>query len=145
MSKNPVNDYEILEIYTDGASRGNPGPAAYAYLYVQSSKILRKKSAFIGKATNNVAEYQAIINALKDIDIEFKGRVRLYSDSNLAIQQINNRWKVNYPHLLKLRAEVYRLVKKFEEIEFSHSRRSNRYVQICDSLCNERLDNKRLD
>ncbi|MHA1457193.1 MAG: ribonuclease HI [Promethearchaeota archaeon] len=57
----------FLKIYVDGAARGNPGPAASAFIFVYKNKILHEGCDFIGKATNNTAEYKAIINALKDV------------------------------------------------------------------------------
>ena len=142
MNEIPIHKHNLLEIYTDGAARGNPGPAAFAFLFVQQNKIIFKNSLFIGITTNNKAEYIAIIKALKRAEKNFKGLLHLYSDSNLAIQQINNKWKVNYPHLLKLRSEVHHLSKKFEKVEFFHIRRDNYYIQICDKMCNERIDAK---
>jgi len=143
MSKKPINNREVLELYTDGAARGNPGPAACAFLFVQKEQILYKESCLIGKATNNIAEYQAIIKALKAVEKNFRGIVHLFSDSNLAIQQINNKWKVNYSHLRQLRNEVVQLCKKYEKVDFFHVGRNNRYIQICDQLCNARLDAER--
>jgi ribonuclease HI len=140
MSEIPIHNHNPLEIYTDGAARGNPGPAAFAFLFVQQNKIIYKDSLFIGNTTNNSAEYIAIIEALKHAKKNYKGLIHIFSDSNLAIQQINNKWKVNYPHLLKLRTEVHHLSKKFEKVEFFHVRRDNYYIQICDKMCNERID-----
>ena len=142
MSEIPIHNHNPLEIYTDGAARGNPGPAACAFLFVHQNKITFKDALFIGNTTNNIAEYNAIIEALKRAEKNYSGLVHLFSDSNLAIQQINNKWKVNYPHLLKLRSEVHHLSKKFEKVEFFHIRRDNYYIQICDRMCNERLDAK---
>jgi ribonuclease HI len=142
MSEVPIHRLNPLEIYTDGAARGNPGPAACAFLFVQQNKITIKETLFIGNTTNNVAEYNAIIEALKHIEKNYKGLVHLFSDSNLAIQQINNKWKVNYPHLLKLRSKVHQLSKKFESVEFFHVPRDNYYIQVCDKMCNKLLDAK---
>ena len=140
MSEIPIHNHNPLEIYTDGAARGNPGPAAGAFLFVYQNKITFKNSFFIGTATNNTAEYHAIIEALKYAEKNYKGSIHIFSDSNLAIQQINNKWKVNYPHLLKLRSKVHSLSKKFESVEFSFVSRANHYIQVCDKMCNERID-----
>lgn len=56
MNKNPVKREDILEIYVDGASRGNPGPAAYGFIFIKKNEIIHQKSAFIGNKTNNTAE-----------------------------------------------------------------------------------------
>jgi len=140
MDGSPVKKGDKLKIYVDGASRGNPGPAASAFLLVHNDTVIHDECDFIGSATNNIAEYQAIINALKVAERFSRGHIQVYSDSNLAIQQINKKWKINYPHLAKLCREVYKLCKKYEQVEFFHVGRNNPYIQKCDTLCNERLD-----
>ena len=144
MSRIPLKRGEILKIFTDGAARGNPGPAAYAYIFVYKDGIIHKESGFIGTATNNTTEYQAIIHALKVADKFHKGHIQVFSDSNLAIKQINKKWKINYPHLRKLCFEVYSLSEKYEKVEFFHVSRNNQYIQKCDELCNSQLDKKGL-
>ena len=140
MERNPVKKEDKLKIYVDGASRGNPGPAASAFLLVHNDSIIQDECVFIGTATNNTAEYRAIINALKVAEKFSRGHIQVYSDSNLAVQQINKKWKINYPHLSKMCSEVYKLCEKFEKVEFLHVGRNNPYIQKCDKLCNERLD-----
>lgn len=142
MSKYLIKKGEILKIYTDGAARGNPGPAACAFLFVHNNTIIHHGVSFIGKATNNQAEYQAIINALKAAESFHKGHLQIFSDSNLAIQQINKKWKINYPHLSKLCSKVYQLSEKYEKVEFFHIQRNNQFIQKCDKLCNDIIDTK---
>lgn len=144
MSSILIKKGEFLKIYTDGAARGNPGPAAYAFIFVQNAEIIHEESGLIGKATNNTAEYQAIIHALKAADKFHRGHLQIFSDSNLAIQQINKKWKINYPHLKELCMEVYSLSEKYEKVEFYYVSRDNRYIQKCDELCNSRLDEEGL-
>jgi len=132
----------ILKIYTDGAARGNPGPSASAFLLVYKNEIIHQGVNFLGEATNNIAEYHAIINALRVAHKFHKGHIQVFSDSNLAVQQINKKWKINYPHLLKLSNEVHKLVKTYQKVEFFHVTRSNPYIQKCDALCNEKLDSE---
>ena len=145
MSSILIKKGEFLKIYTDGAVRGNPGPAAYAFIFVQNDEIIHKESRFIGNATNNTAEYQAIIHALKAADKFHRGHLQVFSDSNLAIQQINKKWKINASHLKKLCREVYSLTEKYKKVEFFHVSRDNRYIQKCDKLCNSRLDEEGLN
>jgi ribonuclease HI len=140
MSKMSVKKGEILKIYTDGAARGNPGPAAIAFIFLYESKIIHKGVDYIGYTTNNEAEYQAIINALKASKRFSRGYIQIFSDSNLVIQQINKKWKINKPHLSKLCSEVYQLSQSYEKVEFFQVGRNNSYIQKCDSLCNKRLD-----
>jgi ribonuclease HI len=140
MNRKSFKKEDLLQIYVDGAARGNPGPAASAFIFVRDGTITHENSEFIGSATNNTAEYRAIINALKAAERFSQGHLQVYSDSNLAIQQINKKWKINYPHLSELCAEVYKLSEKYERVEFFHVERNNPYIQKCDKLCNERLD-----
>jgi ribonuclease HI len=140
MNRSPVKKGDKLKIYVDGASRGNPGPAASAFLIVHNDNVIHDECDFIGTATNNIAEYRAIINALKAAERFSRRHIQVYSDSNLAIQQINKKWKINYPHLSKLCSEVYKLREKYEQVEFFHVGRNNPYIIKCDNLCNERLD-----
>ena len=140
MSKNPLKKGDILKIYTDGAARGNPGPAAIAFLFVCKDNILYEKFTYIGHATNNTAEYQAIIDALKNAEQYSRGHLQVFSDSNLAIQQINKKWRINYPHLSKMCSEVHQLCENYEKVEFFHVGRNNPYIRKSDQLCNDQLD-----
>jgi ribonuclease HI len=140
MSKISIKKEDILKIYTDGAARGNPGPAAYAFLIVYNDEIIHKQAGVLGTETNNTAEYNAIINALKAAEKFHKGHLQIFSDSNLAVQQINQKWKINYPHLSKLYNRVNQLKEKYEKVEFFHVSRNNKYIQKCDELCNSQLD-----
>ena len=92
MNGSPVKKSDILKIYVDGASRGNPGPAASAFLSIHDGNIIHEECLFIGTATNNTAEYRAIINALKTVERFSRGHLQVYSDSNLAIQQITKKF-----------------------------------------------------
>jgi ribonuclease HI len=140
MSINQIKKEDILKIYTDGAARGNPGPAAYAFLFVYNDNIIHQGFGYIGRATNNTAEYKAIINALKAAEKFHPGHLQVFSDSNLAVQQINKIWKINYPHLSELCTKVYQLCQKYEKVEFFHVGRKNQYIRKCDELCNTCLD-----
>ena len=133
----------IFEIYTDGASRKNPGPAAYAFIIVQDGTILFEDSEYIGESTNNTAEYRAVIAALMKASEKFQGQIRVFSDSELVIRQITGKYRINQPHLKDLRNEVAKLEKHFPGIEFRNVPRENRFIQYCDSLCNKTLDEHR--
>jgi ribonuclease HI len=145
LSGNPIKKGGILKIYTDGAARGNPGPAAYAFLLIHNDTIIHQGFGYIGTATNNTAEYKAIINALKAAEKFHRGYLQVFSDSNLAVQQINKKWKINYPHLSELCSQVYQLRQKYEKVEFFHVGRKNQYIQKCDYLCNSQLDKEGFD
>lgn len=142
MKKNPVKREDILEIYVDGASRGNPGPAAYAFIFIKENEIIHQKSAFIGNKTNNTAEYEAIINALKEAEKYSRWQINVFSDSQLVIRQINKVYRIKKSHLSLLCDSVYDRCKKFEKVDFFHVGRDNTYIQKCDLLCNKCLDAK---
>ena len=142
-----MNDKSIfkkkpLKIFTDGAARGNPGPAAISFIIIQDDNIIQKGTEYIGKATNNTAEYKAIILGLETAKNYTNDFVQVYSDSNLAIQQIEGNWKINYPHLLELYEKVNKLKRSFKKVEFFHVRRDNEFIEECDKACNTILDEK---
>ena len=139
---NSIKKKEVLEIYVDGASRGNPGPAAWAYVYFKDGKLIKKKYGFIGKNTNNTAEYNAIINALKDAADFSNDTIKLYSDSQLVVRQINGKYRINKEHLSKLYEKIVKLLKNYQKVEFIHVKRNNPHIQKSDKLCNKCLDEK---
>ena len=145
MQSNPVKKYDVLYIYTDGASRGNPGPAAIAYIFgvLREGKWIEieRYSDYIGIATNNKAEYKAIIKALSEAHRYTRWKIKLYSDSELVIRQIKGEYRIKKEHLSKLCEEVYEKIEFYEKVEFFHVPRENPYIQKCDRLCNLELDN----
>lgn len=142
MSRNPLKKGDVLEIYTDGAARGNPGPAAIAFIYAKEGKEFYRENDYIGKATNNTAEYIAIIHAIKKAEDYTIGNIVLYSDSQLAIKQINGDWNIHADHLSKLCDDVLNLLEKFEHVKLNHVSRKNKMIQKCDKLCNKALNEK---
>jgi ribonuclease HI len=125
-----------IKIYTDGGSRGNPGKSACAFLVVKNNKIILHSSKYLGKATNNEAEYNAVIEALSQIKAK---SAHVYSDSEVIINQINGKYKVNLPHLQKLREKVIRLCEN-RKVTFSNVSRENKYITKADFLVNQKLD-----
>lgn len=142
MKENPVKKEDLLEIYADGAARGNPGPASWAFIFVSNDQIVHQKSDYIGNKTNNTAEYLAIINALIEAENYTRWEVKVFSDSQLVIRQINKEYRINAPHLSDLCSQVYNLCNKFEKVEFYHLGRNNSFIKKCDTLCNECLNAK---
>ena len=134
-------EYRELNIFTDGASRGNPGDAAWGYLILdeEGNQILAQ-SGYIGQSTNNQAEYFAVIRALQRAGDLTRGKVHLNSDSQLLVKQITGVWKVKDPELRRLHRRVKALSEEFEEVTFTHLSREDRNIGEADSLCNLRLD-----
>lgn len=138
---NPVKRGEVLEIYVDGASRGNPGPAAWACIFIKyNGERIYQKSEYIGHKTNNMAEYEAIINALKEAERWTQWQIKVFSDSQLVVRQINKEYKIKKLHLLELYDKVFNQCQKFNKVEFFNVSRNNAYIKECDALCNKCMD-----
>ena len=109
--------YELLEINTDGGSRGNPGPAGIGVYAAANGKKVFTISETIGITTNNVAEYTAVVRSL-EVLIEkkiFTQKLKYILDSELIVRQIIGKYKVKLPHLKILRQQVVDLVGKLRE------------------------------
>ncbi|MFH1551280.1 MAG: ribonuclease HI family protein [bacterium] len=135
-----------ITIYTDGGSRGNPGPSAIGVAIYKENQILKKYSEHIGKATNNEAEYQAVIFALKKVKLLFGKKtagqmeIEVCMDSELIVKQINHQYKIKEESLQPFFIKVWNSIIDFGQVEFKHiSRQKNK---IADSLVNEALDAK---
>ncbi len=131
---------DTLTIYTDGASRGNPGAAAWAFVVVRDGSIVESRSGYLGRATNNVAEYHAVINALTEARKHTGGKVIVHSDSELVIRQLTGRYQIRKEHLAALHREVLQRAKAFEAVSFVSVPRENPCIRVADRLCNETLD-----
>jgi len=135
-----------IEIYTDGGARGNPGPAALGVVIKKEGQTIKKYAKFIGEATNNEAEYEAVIFALKKVKLLFgknkakNMEVKVHLDSELVVQQLNHRYKIKEESLQPLFIKVWNLMLDFEKVTFHHVRRKDN--QEADSLVNEALDEK---
>jgi len=103
------------EIFIDGASKGNPGPAGIGVIICQDGGVLKNISVFIGDSTNNVAEYTALIYALQEALIMKVRRLVINSDSQLLCRQIKGEYKVRTPHILSLFRQAKHLLSGFEE------------------------------
>lgn len=128
-------------LFTDGGSRGNPGPAAIgAVLYNEDKDVVWEISEYIGEKTNNQAEYQAIIAALERLVKEKKDNIKCYLDSQLVVKQINREYRVKNENMKPLFETALHLLLKFENIEFHHVKREKN--KHADKLVNKALDKK---
>ncbi len=126
-------------IYSDGASRGNPGPASIgAAVYNESGREIHTVSRRIGRATNNEAEYRAAIAGLEAALALGAGHVELRMDSELAVRQLDSRYKVRNPALRRLFGRVKDLQSRFDSFQVRHVRREQN--RRADHLANEALD-----
>ena len=111
----------MIEIYCDGGARGNPGPAAWGFVVYIDNKVIKEQCGYIGIATNNIAEYTALVKALSWLLENFKGQaVRVYLDSKLAVSQLNGEYKVKNANLKKLVGEVKELEEGLASIIYNH-------------------------
>jgi len=124
---------------TDGGARGNPGPAAYGYvLEAEDGTVLAAHGAKIGIATNNVAEYSALIAGLeKAIELGVDG-VEVVSDSELMVKQMTGQYRVKNEALRELSLEAGRLARRIGNVDYTAVRREHN--KLADQLVNEALD-----
>ena len=127
-------------IYTDGASRGNPGNSAWAYIILNNGIIETRNSGFCEYATNNQAEYSAVINALSDAEKQGFKNILLYSDSQLIIRQLRGEYKVRDRCLRKLYLKAMAIITQFDSVFFENVPRSDKNISIADRMCNETID-----
>jgi len=126
-------------IYTDGGSRGNPGPAAAAFILKEpAGNVLEARGFFLGEATNNVAEYTAVIRALEAAKAVGARQLSVFSDSELLVRQLNGRYKVKSPQIRPLYQQVFALLGDFAGWSVRHVDRSQN--NQADALVNRALD-----
>lgn len=136
-SPSPAAD---LIAYIDGASRGNPGPASYGVV-IQDARgnTLESLSQYLGLATNNVAEYRALLAALEYASSRETRRLKIYCDSELVAKQMQGRYRVQSPDLKPLHERAQRLASQIAHFSIEHlPREQNRQA---DLLANKALDN----
>jgi ribonuclease HI len=136
-------DPAVLTIHTDGASRGNPGAAAYAYVISRDDETLAEEAGCLGRMTNNQAEYTALVKALEhalDMGRDFK--VLLHSDSELMVKQMRGEYRVKNEELLPLYEQARGLAKRFAGgVTYRHVRRGEN--GRADALDGKRLPTPR--
>lgn len=130
-----------LIINTDGGARGNPGPAGIGVVVRdEHQKIIAEYKQYIGEATNNCAEYKALILALTEV-AKFNPRpstLEIRMDSELIVRQMQGQYKIKEPALKVLAAEVLKLIKNFQNVIFRHVPREQN--KEADKLVNEAID-----
>lgn len=130
-----------IAAYSDGASRGNPGRASIGIVLLgENNRVLREHSRYIGIATNNQAEYKALIKALEMARDYSPREVACYLDSELLVKQLNGEYKTRASELRKLQRLLREREKAFKKVTYSHVRRNHPYVERADKLANSALD-----
>jgi ribonuclease HI len=123
----------------DGGSRGNPGPAAWAVAVLDDSGACAEgRSGCIGRATNNVAEYHGLLQALRCATEAEAEEVEILADSELIVRQMAGLYRVKHPDLKPLHAEARRLATGFRSFRMRHVRREEN--KLADRLVNQALD-----
>lgn len=130
----------MLRIFSDGGSRGNPGPSAYAIVVTENGKIIHEHSEFLGVHTNNYAEYRGLIAGLSFAANHGAREVEFIMDSQLVIRQMNGEYKVKSPDMLELYKDAKALASLIPSVKFSNVRRSELLIPRADALLNEEMN-----
>jgi len=126
-------------LFTDGGSRGNPGPAAYGFvLEAEDGTVLDAQGKAIGVATNNVAEYSALVAGLERAAEVGVDELEVVSDSELLVKQMRGEYKVKNTALQELFLDASRLARRIQRVKYTAVRREHN--ELADSLVNEALD-----
>jgi len=132
---------EVLHLHIDGGSRGNPGDAGFGvHVTAPDGAEVAELYGFIGQATNNVAEYQALLHGLRYALEHGARRVLVFSDSELVVRQIGGAYRVKHPAMIPLHREALSLMRQFTDVRVTHVRREQN--KEADRLANRALDEK---
>jgi ribonuclease HI len=131
-----------LTAHTDGASRGNPGPAAFSYTIEKDGAVIEEYSEYIGITTNNIAEYTAFLAVMKRMKALGAREIKIFSDSELAVRQITGLYRVKNSGLQPLYAEIIELSREFSSFRVAHIRREKN--ALADRLANKALDEQKI-
>jgi len=131
----------MYRIFSDGGSRGNPGPSAYAIVVTEDEKVIFKGSEYLGINTNNYAEYRGLIAGLtKAIELKAEN-VEFIMDSQLVIKQMKGEYKVKGENIKNLYLDAKALSSMIPNIRFRNVRRTEMLIPMADALLNIELDN----
>lgn len=130
--------YQKLQIYTDGGARGNPGPAGIGVVIWFGNELAGRHKSYIGEATNNQAEYKAVILALLEAKKLGAEEAECFLDSELVVKQLNREYKVKDKDLAPLFVQVWNLSLGFKKVTFQHVPREKN--KEADKLVNEAID-----
>jgi len=133
--------HKRLMVFSDGGARGNPGPAAAAFIILsENGQVLATNSRYLGSRTNNQAEYEALIAALQFAATVNAEEVICQLDSELVAKQLTGEYSVKNSELRKLWRKVQELKSCFKNVRFISVPRTNIQIQKADALVNEALN-----
>lgn len=132
-----------MKLYTDGGARGNPGPAAVGIVLCDGEgKVIFQHAKKIGRATNNEAEYKALIFGLREAEKRGARELDAFLDSELVVKQLNDEYKIKKPELVELFWEVKSIERTLSKISYTHLLREHPKIRLADKLLNIALDGK---
>ena len=127
-----------FKLFTDGGSRGNPGPAAIGGVIYENDQEIAHFSKYLGTGTNNQAEYTALLTGLELAKKHKINNLQCFLDSELVVKQLNKEYRVKDADLAKLFVKAWNLAQEFENVSFNHVRRE--FNKEADRLVNLALD-----
>lgn len=127
-------------VYSDGGSRGNPGPSAYAIVMTKDGKTVHEHAEFLGVHTNNYAEYRGLIAGISKALELGADEVEFVMDSQLVIRQMTGQYRVKSPDMLALHEDAKNLASMIPKVTFTNVRRSERLIPRADALLNAEMD-----
>ncbi len=131
----------MITVSCDGGSRGNPGHSAYGYVVKEDDQIVKEGNGYIGIATNNFAEYTAVLEAFKWLSSNYKGKeINFFLDSNLVVSQLNGLFKIKNQDIRTFVIKIKDLEKNFSKVTYKHIPRERN--KEADKLVNMSLDKK---
>lgn len=131
----------MIKIYTDGSSRGNPGPAGIGILIIDDKgNEVKRISEYIGETTNNIAEYSALLRAVIECEKRKIYSVEFFTDSELLVNQLNKVYKIKNEGLKPLYVKLLSKLMNFRDWSIKHIPREEN--KIADFLANQALDKK---
>jgi ribonuclease HI len=134
-----------VRVYSDGGARGNPGPAAFAFIICsEDGRILKESSRYIGKATNNEAEYKGLIAALSQAEAMGADEIGVTVDSEVVVKQMTGEYQIKAENLKPLAEEASKQMSRFKSHSIVYARREHPMITKTDMLVNEELDQQEL-
>ncbi len=128
--------------YSDGGSRGNPGPSAYAIVVTSEGRILHEHAEFLGVHTNNYAEYRGLIAAINKVIELGADEAEFVMDSQLVIRQMTGKYKVRNPDMTALHADAESLASLIPKVSYRNVRRLEEFIPLADALLNTEMDRR---
>jgi len=126
-----------IEIYIDGASKGNPGPSSIGVVICEKGQTIKNIASYIGRATNNVAEYTALIYGLQECLMLGAESIKINTDSQLVYRQLNKDYKIKSANIIGLYNQARHLMSGFKKVSLNHILRENN--RGADKLANKAI------